>query len=114
MIHVPDVQATVDWYKAIGFEDLATYDNGEGGLSFAVMAFGSTWVYFNQEGRPSNARRREVDLYTFVEDVDAKFEEVKGKVEFIESPPQNKFYGNREFIIKDLNGFWITFAQTIS
>ena len=37
MIHVPDVRATVNWYKDIGFKVIDTYDDGADGLSFAVF-----------------------------------------------------------------------------
>jgi len=33
MIHVPDVRATVDWYKTVGFTVTDTYDDGGEGLS---------------------------------------------------------------------------------
>ena len=38
MIHVPDVRATVEWYKTIGFTVANTYDDGGDGLSFAVLS----------------------------------------------------------------------------
>lgn len=40
MLHVPNVRQTVDWYRHIGFEVTATYDDNAGGLSFASVAFG--------------------------------------------------------------------------
>lgn len=40
MIHVPDVRATVDWYREIGFTVIESYDDGGEDLSFAVLAFG--------------------------------------------------------------------------
>ena len=66
MIHVPDVRATVEWYKEIGFEVVATYgdDTGEG-LSFAVVSYGDSQVMFNEGGEPSTKHRREVDLYVY-------------------------------------------------
>ena len=72
MIHVPDVRATVDWYKEIGFDVVATYadDTGEE-LSFAVVAFGDTQVMFSEGGEPSTKHRREVDLYVYTGDVTA-------------------------------------------
>jgi uncharacterized glyoxalase superfamily protein PhnB len=110
MIHVPDVRATVDWYQDIGFEVIATYgDEGEG-LSFAVLSFGSGEVMFSQDGEPSSARRREVDLYVYTDDVDDLYHRLKDRVEVVESP-DDTFYGARELIIRDLNRFWITFAQ---
>jgi uncharacterized glyoxalase superfamily protein PhnB len=110
MIHVPDVSATVEWYKNIGFTVSATYGNERGGISFAVLSFGSSMVYFSQGGRLSKQHRREVDLYTYTTGVDDLFNSFKDRVEVIEGL-HDTFYGMREFIIRDLNGFWITFAQ---
>ena len=53
MIHVPDVQATVDWYRDIGFTVIDTYGHDGEGLSFAILSFGNSQVMFNQGGRPS-------------------------------------------------------------
>jgi catechol 2,3-dioxygenase-like lactoylglutathione lyase family enzyme len=111
MIHVPDVRATVNWYESIGFRAVTTYDNGTpDGLSFAIMAFGNGQVMFNQGGETSSKRRREVDLYVYVENVDEIYEQLKDRVDVIEGP-HDTFYGMREVIIRDLNRFWITFGQ---
>jgi len=111
MIHVPDVRATVDWYESIGFRAVNTYGNETAdGLSFAIMAFGNGQVMFNQGGETSTKRRREVDLYAYTDDVDALHSQLKDRVDVIEGP-HNTFYGMREVIIRDLNGFWITFGQ---
>ena len=112
MIHVPDVRAAVEWYQRIGFAVKRTWDDGGEGLSFAVLAFGSAEVMFNQGGRPSDARRREVDLYVYTEGVDRLHQELAGAVEVVEEP-HDTFYGNRELIVRDLNGFWITFGQIL-
>ncbi len=110
MIHVPDVRATVDWYESIGFTVTATYgDDGEG-LSFAMLSFGSSEVMFNQGGQPSARHRREVDLYVYANNVDNLYQRLKDRVEVVEGP-HDTFYGMREFIIRDLNRFWITFGQ---
>src|SRR6266850_5992676 len=110
MIHVPDVRATVDWYESIGFTVIDTYgDDGEG-LSFAILSFGSSQVMFNQGGQPSTRHRREVDLYVYTDNVDDLYRRLKDRVEVVEGP-HDTFYGMREFIFRDLNRFWITFAQ---
>lgn len=114
MIHVPDVRATVDWYESIGFRAVNTYDNGTpDGLSFAILAFGNGQVMFNQGGETSEKRRREVDLYAYTDDVDALYAQLKDRVDMIEEP-HDTFYGMREIIIRDLNGFWITFGQELT
>ena len=112
MFHVPDVQRTVDWYREIGFDVTVTYGDSRGGLSFAVVSFGAGEVMFSSGGRLSSDHRREVDLYAYIEDVDNLYDRIKDKVEIVEGP-HNMFYGMREIIIRDLNGFWITFGQQI-
>lgn len=111
MIHVPDVAATVDWYRDIGFTVVATYGHDGEGLSFAVVAFGDTQVMFNQGGHPSTQRRREVDLYVYTNDVEEVYQRLKDRVEVVEGL-HDTFYGMRELIIRDLNRFWITFGQS--
>ena len=114
MIHVPDVRATVEWYQSIGFDTLNTYDNGTpDGLSFAIMSFGDGQVMFNQGGQTSDKRRREVDLYVYTDDVDQIYERLKDRVDIIETP-HDTFYGMREVILRDVNRFWITFAQDLT
>jgi uncharacterized glyoxalase superfamily protein PhnB len=114
MIHVPDVRATVDWYQSIGFNVIATYDNGTpDGLSFAIVSFGDSEVMFNQCGETSDKRRREVDLYVYTDEVDEIYSRLKDRADVVEAP-HDTFYGMREVIIRDLNRFWITFGQEIA
>jgi uncharacterized glyoxalase superfamily protein PhnB len=112
MIHVPDVRATVAWYQSIGFNVMYTYDDGGEGLSFAGVSFGSGEVMFNSGGQASSQHRREVDLYVYTDGVDALYERLKDRVEVFEGL-HDTFYGMREFIIRDLNRFWITFGQEL-
>ena len=111
MIHVPDVRATVMWYEGIGFTVKATYGDETGdNFSFAIVQFGETEVMFNTDGQPSDKWRREVDLYVYTDNVDELYEKLKANVDVVETP-NDKFYGMRELIIRDLNRFWITFGQ---
>ncbi len=110
MIHVPDVRATVDWYESIGFTVNDTYGDEGDGLSFAILSFGSSEVMFSSGGRPSTNERREVDLYVYSDNVDDLYGRLKDRVEVVEGP-HDTFYGMREFIIRDLNRFWMTFGQ---
>jgi uncharacterized glyoxalase superfamily protein PhnB len=110
MIHVPDVRATVAWYEDIGFKAIDTCDDGGDGLSFAILSFGSVEVMFNSGGKPSPERRREVDLYVYADEVDALYDRLKDRVDAVEEP-HDTFYGMRELIVRDLNRFWVTFAQ---
>lgn len=113
MIHVPDVRATVDWYESIGFRVVEVHGDEPDELSFAIVSFGSGQVMFSEGGETSTKHRREVDLYTYTDDVDAIYAELKDRVDVVEGP-HDTFYGMREVIIRDLNGFWITFGVRTS
>ena len=113
MIHVPNVRSTVDWYESIGFTVTEKFDDGGQGLSFGILSFGSSAVMFNSGGQPSNQHRREVDLYVYVDDVDGVYQRLKDRVEIVEGL-HDTFYGMREFIVRDVNRFWLTFAQFAS
>ena len=110
MIHVPDVRAAIEWYGSIGSTVVETFDNGDSGLSFAIVSFGSTEVMFNSGGLPGSKERRELDLYLYCDDVDGIYRRLRDRVEIIEGP-HDTFYAMREFQVRDLNGFWITFGE---
>lgn len=109
MIHVPNVGDTVDWYGSIGFDLISTgEDSGE--MVWAEMSFGDGRVMFSACGRTSQAERREVDLYVRLSGVDELFRQLGPKVA-VQEEIHDTFYGMREFIIRDINGFWITFGE---
>jgi uncharacterized glyoxalase superfamily protein PhnB len=109
MIHVPDVSATVAWYTSIGFR-LSRQNVEDGEVNWASLSFGNSELMLNAGGIPSSATRREVDLYIHTDNVDDVYQSLKDRVQLIESL-HDTFYGMREFIIGDINGFWITFGQ---
>lgn len=109
MIHVPNVQATVDWYKDIGFTVTDSFDD-EGEMNWALLSLGTSELMFNGGGQPSSSERREVDLYIHVENVDDLYIQLKERAEVV-GEIDNTFYGMREFIIRDPNRFWVTFGQ---
>jgi uncharacterized glyoxalase superfamily protein PhnB len=111
MIHVPDVRATVDWYASIGFRAVR-WNEEDGEMKGALLSLGNSEIMLNSGGRGSGEWRREVDLYVHSEDVDALFIALKDRVEVVEGL-HDTFYGMREFIIRDVNRFWITFGQAV-
>ncbi|HMG87614.1 MAG TPA: VOC family protein [Terracidiphilus sp.] len=114
MIHVSNVAATADWYASIGFEIRGTNRECEHGeIDWALLRLGESEIMLSAGGRTSSDPRREFDLYTHVDDVDALRSRLDGKAEIVEDL-HDTFSGMREFIIRDCNGFWITFGQPIS
>lgn len=113
MIHVPDVNATAQWYVSLGFEIRGTNRECESGaIDWALLRLGESEIMLSAGGRASSEPRREFDLYIHVEDVNASRECLDGKAEIVEDL-HDTFYGSREFIIRDCNGFWITFGQPV-
>lgn len=112
MIHVADVAATAKWYESIGFTlDDVHVDCGE--TLWAHLTYGESTLMLNAGGVPSAARRREVDLYIHVEDVNAAYATVVPVAELV-APIYDAPYGMREFIVRDPNRFWLTFGQPIA
>jgi uncharacterized glyoxalase superfamily protein PhnB len=111
MIHVPDVRATAEWYQSIGFSVLGTnVEDGE--MDWAMLAFGEGKVMFSAGGRLSNEDRREVDLYVRLDGIEDMYKRLRERLE-IREELHDTFYGMREFIVRDLNGFWVTFGEVI-
>lgn len=109
MIHVPDVRRTVAWYESIGFRAVSTGDD-DGETVWAEVALGEGRVMFSAGGTLSTRERRDVDLYVHTQGVDELHRRLRERVRVVE-PPHDTFYGMRELIIRDLNGFWITFGE---
>lgn len=112
MLHVPDVEATARWYVSIGFTVRMVHQEEGCEVSFAQLSLGDGQLMLNAGGVASTAARREVDLYWYVDAIAPLFAQMAGKAEVVEGI-HDTFYGRREFIIKDLNGFWLTFSQDI-
>jgi len=109
MIHVPDVRATLDWYTSIGFK-LVRQNEEDGEINWAKLTLGNSEVMFQSGGKPSTEHRREVDLYITTENVDQLYRRLKDRVQVVVDL-YDAFYGMREFTIRDVNRFWITFGQ---
>jgi uncharacterized glyoxalase superfamily protein PhnB len=111
MIHVSDVSATVDWYMSIGFKVIRQNEE-DGETHWAKLSFGSSEMMLNAGGKPSMDHRREVDLYITTDNVDDLYRRIKDRVQVVEEL-DDAFYGMREFIIRDINGFWVTIGQPV-
>ena len=111
MIHVPDVACTAAWYQSIGFKLLRTNEE-DGEANWASLSFGNSEVMLSSGGKPSAENRREVGLYITVDRVDDIYRRIQEKAPLVEGL-HDTFYDMREFIVRDINGFWITFGQPV-
>lgn len=127
MIHVPDVAQTAGWYQSIGFtleawhgcdaDALGTGPVPAGTeLDWAMLRWDDNPIMLSPGGITSDASRRGMDLYIDLDSagdgVNALYARLQDKADIVE-PPHDAFHGNRELILRDPNGFWITFAQPV-
>ena len=109
MIHVLDVGATVEWYISMGFKVIRQNEE-DGEINWVKLSFGNSELMLSAGGKASSDHRREVDLYILADNVDDLYRHFKDRVQVVEDP-HDTFYGMREFIVRDINGFWVTFGQ---
>ena len=70
LVHVEDVERSLAFYRALGFEVLETYER-EGWVLWASMARDGARITFSLAGEPVHAHAPTVLLYLHVEDLDA-------------------------------------------
>lgn len=111
LLHVPDVRSTALWYIRIGFE-LHRIREQNGTMSWALLTYENSELMIDSFGKPSDAPRRDLDLYIYTRDVQRRRNSLPPQVEIIEDL-HNTDYGMCELILRDPNGFWITFGQAL-
>ncbi len=114
MLNVPDVERTIEWYDRLGFK-VAKATRGAGlerRANWAWLTRGDVHLMVNAGDTTAAGQRQEVQLYILTEDVDAEYEQLKDKVTILANLAET-FYGMKEFIVEDINGFSICFGQRL-
>jgi ankyrin repeat protein len=127
MIRVPNVRATVEWYRAIGFELEGAHEI-DTEAAWAGMAFGGAYLMFVPRG--TRNADREVSLWFMTDRIDDLYDALKRRqlerasAVLAGATPEipearftgdihDTFYGQREFSIIDPNGYELNFAQPL-
>lgn len=117
-IFVNDVNASIDFYKILGFQSTMTVpDDGSGSLVWAMLNNGGVTVMLQSidslgDDLPQISRTTggSLLLYISVDDINGLFDLVKDKVTVLKGL-ETTFYGATEFTILDNNNYVLTFAQ---
>ncbi len=126
---VEDVAQTLDYYlEVLGFEFVMsvpqgsqqvkmTFETSET-LDYGMVKHGTVELMF--QARHSLAEELPLfdemnvggsfTCYVELEGLDEYFGKIKDKVDVV-SGPANKFYGMREFCIRDCNGYFLAFGE---
>ncbi len=107
-----DAARMIDWLvEAFGFSVNARFDNEDGSVGHAELAFGSSLIMLGQVredpfgaivGGPSD--QGGTSVYIAIDDVDAMFERARKAGATIEEGLTERDYGSREFICRDPEG----------
>jgi uncharacterized glyoxalase superfamily protein PhnB len=117
---VDDVNQTVDYYtQNLGFKYITSVPES-GKYNWAmVMRDGVTLMFQSlpsiQEDLPELLITKKGSMGTFfieVQSIDTLYKQVKGKVDIV-GEMRTTFYGKKEFTIKDLNGYFLMFAEDV-
>jgi ankyrin repeat protein/uncharacterized glyoxalase superfamily protein PhnB len=133
MLAVPDVEATVAWYRAIGFE-LEGSHGDEDRLDWAAVSLGKVRIMFvpskDPRREPRHDSTRPLSLWLDTDHLDDLYAHLKRRQlararealagETTDTPEvrftvdlHTAFYGQREFGILDPNGVELMFAQPV-
>jgi catechol 2,3-dioxygenase-like lactoylglutathione lyase family enzyme len=129
MLSVPDVEATVAWYRTIGFKLAGSHGDGER-LDWASMTLGGAELMFTASSLPWQSEVRGVTLWFRTDRLDDLYAMMKRRAleqarDLLAGAPNGvpqvritgdlytAFYGQREFSIRDPNGVDVNFFQTL-
>ncbi len=116
-----DPAAALEWLaRAFGFRTRLKMPGPDGGIAHAEMQVGDSAIMLG----PTSAREgwkspRSLggaitqSLYVYVDDVDVHFRRAQAAGAHIVSPPEDKFYGDRNYEVQDLEGHRWMFAQHV-
>lgn len=116
--YVKDTAKTAEFYDALGFH----FDRRE--PDHISITLGDFWMDFHpqdKEDKPEFQKEANLTvkgggqfLYINVDDVDAFYQELLAKDLHPSSEPRNWPWGNREFVIRDPDGYKLVFFEKIS
>jgi uncharacterized glyoxalase superfamily protein PhnB len=114
---VKDINATISFYKLLGFTTIATVPETGDSLVWAMMMKGNVTVMFQTfeslaDELPNISRTDGGSLLLYIKltGIRAFFEELKDKVTVLKGL-EKTFYGATEFSILDNNNYVLTFAE---
>jgi catechol 2,3-dioxygenase-like lactoylglutathione lyase family enzyme len=107
MFAVPDMRATVRWYRALGFTLVDQYEDS-GDLVFAKLSFGKCEFGL---GPGTTTGPRDVSLWFYTDQVEALYQRFRERQVPFDEDLYEPFYGGRQFALRDPNGLSLIFWQ---
>jgi uncharacterized glyoxalase superfamily protein PhnB len=115
-IFVTDIKSTIDYYKHLGFNVVATVPE-QGDFVWAMMNCGNVSFLFQTfeslgNDLPMISRQNGGSLLLHIKTTEIRkfFDQIKDNVKVVKGL-EKTFYGATEFSIEDNNGYLLTFAE---
>ena len=119
MLGFRDVRKAVDYYcDTFGFSNPGGVFDGVGdeGAVYGIVRRDGIEIHLQirrSDPLPDGRESIEGDVYVFVPDVEALYEELRSLGARVFRPLRDEPYGLRDFTVEDLEGHRITFGQPI-
>lgn len=117
MLYVSDVKASVDFYKALGFEPATLKKD------FAAVRLDGFELHFHDKNavpgtyfkQESMAEPKGAGLYIYinVREIDAYYRSIVDKGIITSTEPRDWPWGNREFVVRDPDKYKLVFAEKL-
>ncbi|MFY0593951.1 VOC family protein [Roseivirga sp.] len=108
---VKNVSETLLWYEEQ--LDFTTDFKWQNPPTYAVISREEIKIHLTEKEDDFEPSKTHTAIYIFVHDVDLLFQEFKAKG-LVKGELENAEYGMRDFDLVDLNGFRLTFGQSVS
>ncbi|MBM3257612.1 MAG: hypothetical protein FJZ05_00040 [Candidatus Nealsonbacteria bacterium] len=114
LLYVSDLNKTASFYEKLGFKSTEKKDNyivaklGD----FELHCYDQTKVFFKQD--VDRFKGAGVFIYILVDNVDEKYSELVTQGLNPSALPKDFEWGNREFVIKDPDGYKLVFYNKIA
>jgi catechol 2,3-dioxygenase-like lactoylglutathione lyase family enzyme len=118
-LRVPSIEKTVVWYEStLGWSGhYDTWDEKGECLFGSVSGHKEPFVGFNLSRLPKDQEPIKdpayLQIWIYVDGVNAVFEHVRNQGLETITPPENQFWGERIFRMRDVNGFELVFSQAV-
>lgn len=106
---VRDLDRSLAFYTALGFK-LERRDGG-----FAVLQWGARWLFLDQrEELPAQVGPSRANVRILTDDVDQIWATALRLGIQVERPIADRYYGLRDFTVRDPDGFGLRFATPLA
>jgi catechol 2,3-dioxygenase-like lactoylglutathione lyase family enzyme len=118
LLYVTNPKASSKFYQELGFQESKTSDSiCEVRLNwFKIQLVASSTAKDLEFKKEANAKIKGAGLYTYisVENIDDYYKELRNKGIKTSSEPRDWPWGNREFVVRDLDGYKLVFYQIVN